>query len=91
MSSAIPSEFTQFVQQELASGRFQSTEEVVGEGLRLLRERRRQELQQQLRVGMDQLDGGEGIELDDAELAGFLDDIEAEVRRELAAGKTEKP
>ena len=78
MSSAIPPEFRQFVQQELASGRFQSTEEVVGEGLRLLRERRRQELQERLQVGIDQLDRGEGIELDDAELAGFLDDIEAD-------------
>lgn len=89
MTSTIPPEFRQFVEQELASGRYRSADELVSEGLRLVRERerRRKELREKVRIGLDQLDRGEGIELDDESLGPFLDEIEAEVRREMAAAK----
>lgn len=89
MTSTIPPEFRQFVEQELASGRYRSADELVSEGLRLVqeRERRRNELREKIRIGLDQLDRGEGIELDDESLGSFLDEIETEVRREMAAAE----
>jgi hypothetical protein len=50
---------------------------------------RAEELRRELRIGRDQLDRGEGIELDsDEALATFLDEIEAEVNAESAAENT---
>lgn len=57
----------QFVQEEVASGRYDSAQEVVREGLRLLHEQeildqqRRERLNEQIQEGLDQLDRGEGI------------------------------
>ncbi len=89
MTSTIPPEFTQFVEQEVASGRYRSAEELVSEGLRLIqeRERRRNGLREKVKIGLDQLDRGEGTELDEESLGSFLDEIEDEVRREMAAAK----
>ena len=56
--------------------------------MRLLadRSKRRQELRQELQIARDQLDRGEGIELDGEEaLEAFFDEIKAEVNAELAA------
>ncbi len=61
-----------FVREEVASGRFDSSQEVILEALRLLRERslveerRRQELNEQIEEGLAQLDRGEGIPGDQA-------------------------
>lgn len=88
MSTIIPPEFNQFVQDEIASGRFDSEEAMVREGLRLLR--RRQEALQEFRENLNErfksLDRGEGIEIEgDEALGAFFDEIENEVRQELAA------
>ncbi len=76
MTSTIPPEFRQFVEQELASGRYRSAEELISEGLKLVqeRDRRRQAIREQVKIGLDQLDRGEGIELDDESLGPFLDE-----------------
>jgi len=91
MASTVPPEFSQFIEQEIASGKFQSAEQVISEGLRLLRERerRRGELRQKVQLGLEQLDRGECVELDDESLGKFLDEIEDEVNRELAPRTTE--
>lgn len=62
---SLPEEFVQFVDREVASGKFRSQDEVVVEGLRLLqnRERRLDALRADLQVGLDQLDAGQGIEI----------------------------
>jgi len=86
---AVPPELQRFVEQELASGRYQSAEEVVAEGLRLLRERKLYELRKDVDAGVQQLDRGEGIELEDQEtLQRFFDDIKGRGRLRLEPGKT---
>lgn len=82
---SLPAELQQFVAQEIASGQYQSTDELLGEAVRLLRERKRHELRRQLQLGLDQLESGEAFDLaDNASLAAFFDEIEAEVQREMA-------
>jgi len=82
----LPSELQHFVEQELASGRYRSRDEVICEGLRLLRERRRYELRREIDVGLQQLDRGEGIELEDEQaLKAFFEDIKQRGRERREA------
>lgn len=62
----IPSELEQFVDQEVASGKYRSADEVVSQSLRLLQERERklEALKADIQVGLDELDRGEGLPLD---------------------------
>jgi len=86
MPEIIPVEFQQFVQQEVASGRYHSVEEVIVDGLRLLRERKLYELRKDIDAGLAQLDRGEGIELESEQaLQDFFDDIKARGRQRLEA------
>jgi len=57
---SIPAEFEPFVQHAVQSGEFRSPAEVVAEGLRLLT--KRDQVRKEIQVGLDQLDGGEGID-----------------------------
>jgi antitoxin ParD1/3/4 len=82
----IPPELQQFVDQELASGRYKAAEEVICAGLRLLREQKLYELRGEIQRGLDQLDRGEGIELEDeSALRGFFEDIKTRGRQRLEA------
>jgi putative addiction module CopG family antidote len=84
MSVFIPPEFSQLIQNEIALGHFQSEEEAVGEGLRLLQ--RRQESLAEIRMDLQQqvesLERGEGILIEgDEALVTFFDSIENEIHR----------
>ncbi len=84
MSQSLPPELQQFVEQELASGRYQTREDVICEALRLLRERKLHELRKELDAGLQQLKRGEGIEIEDERsLQAFFDDIKARARERL--------
>ena len=86
MQETIPLEFQQFVQQELASGRYHSVEEVIADGLRLLREQKLYELRKDIDAGLAQIERGEGIELEgEGALRHFFDDIKARGRQRLEA------
>jgi antitoxin ParD1/3/4 len=78
MTTAIPPDLEQFVQQQLASGEYRSAEEVVGAGLRVLQEvkRRQEDFRKEVQIGVNQLDRGEGILLDRAGLRQFFDEIQ---------------
>ena len=80
MPMSLPQDLQQFVQQELACGRYRSEEDVVCEALRLLRERERrlQALREDVDAGLKQLDRGEGQPLD-------AESIKARGRQRLAA------
>ena len=83
-------ELQQLVQQELAAGGYASADELLLQAVRLLadRNRRRQALRSELQAGRDQLDRGEGIELEGDEALGrFFDEIESEVNAEPTAEK----
>jgi antitoxin ParD1/3/4 len=87
MTVEIPSEFQQFVHTVIDAGSFKNEAEVVGQSLRLLRERQQriEELRREIQPALDRLDRGEGIELDDAGLDAFFEDIKARGRTELEA------
>ncbi len=79
MSSSFPPELQQFVRQELASGKYQSEEDMVCAGLQLLRDRdaRLRALRQDVRPALEQLDRGEREPLD-------AESIKARGRKRLA-------
>ena len=65
MPETLPQDLQDFVDHELASGRYQSTEDIVVAGLRLL-QRDRQEALVGIQEGLGQMARGEGIPLDEA-------------------------
>jgi antitoxin ParD1/3/4 len=87
MAHVFPPDLERLVQQELATGKYKSEDEVLLEAMRLLRDREThlQQFRKNLRARLDRLDRGEGTELDDESLAAFLDEIEAEVEAESAS------
>lgn len=89
MVGTIPSDLEQFVQQQVATGEYQSQDEVVAAGLHVLREvkLRQTEFQQQVKLGVDQLDHGEGIKVAANELRSFFDDIQARGQQRYEASK----
>ena len=62
MNVDLPNDVNEFVKHLVVSGRFQSEQEAVTEGLRLLQAR--ETLRRDVQKGFDQLDAGEGIEAD---------------------------
>jgi len=79
MLNGLPADLEQFVEQELATGKYASREELVTEGVRLLRERERRikELREEILPALERLDRGEGEPLD-------AEDIKARGMRRLA-------
>jgi len=68
MNVSLTPELERLVQRKLQSGRYQSASEVIREGLRLLDDQDRlrnaqlDEVRRKIQIGIDQLDGGEGID-----------------------------
>jgi len=89
MSTIVPPEFEQFVESQIATGQYHSADEVISAGLRVLREitRRQEEFRREVQIGADQLDRGEGIELDQKDLRAFFDDIQARGQQRYEAAK----
>lgn len=91
MPDSIPAELRRFVEHEVAWGCYRSADEVIADGLRLLRERKLYELRRDIDVGIAQIERGEGIELaDDAAIAAFFEDIKARGRQRLEAKQAGK-
>jgi antitoxin ParD1/3/4 len=87
ISATISPEFEQFVCDEVAAGKYRSVEEVVSEGLRLLRQREIEALRKQIDVGLEQIDRGEVLDIDDEDAhKALLEDIQTRGRQRLAAG-----
>jgi len=86
MSNSLPPELSQFVQQEIANGRYQSEAEVICHGLRLLRDRehRREQLHDAVNQGIDQLDAGEFTEYGDDSLRERFEQAKCDGRKRLA-------
>jgi putative addiction module CopG family antidote len=91
VAESLPPELQEFVERELATGKYHSREEVICDGLRLLRERRLYELREAIDAGLGQLDRGEGIELEDEQsLRAFFDDVMQRGRERLEARESGK-
>jgi antitoxin ParD1/3/4 len=89
MIGSIPSDLEPFVQQQIASGEYHSQDEVVAAGLQVLRKLkcRQAEFREEVKVGVDQLDRGEGIKVATNELRAFFDDIQARGQQRYEASK----
>lgn len=90
MSYAFPPELQRLVADGVASGECASEDEVLLEAMRLLRDRDAhwEEFRDRLRVRLDRLDRGEGLEFEDeAALRGFFDDVQARGRERFEAGR----
>lgn len=74
MNLNLPSEVSDFVSSLVSSGRFETKEAAVVEGVRLLMSRER--LRADIDRGVKQLDEGDWLEEDE-----FFEDIEKEIRR----------
>ena len=88
MNVDIPPQFIPFVQQSIASGRFESESAMLTEALNLLVLRERElEL---VRKGFEDIERGDYFEFDDEGLAKFFEDIKREGRERLRAeGRTD--
>ncbi|MCC5666770.1 type II toxin-antitoxin system ParD family antitoxin [Nostoc sp. CHAB 5784] len=68
MNISLTTELEQFIQSQVASGKYTSNEEVILAGIRLLEERERiykgrfEELQREIMIGVEQLDRQERLD-----------------------------
>ena len=86
MGMTVAPETEQLLREQVATGRYSSTEEALREAVRLLveRERRRAELGAQVQASIDQIERGEFTELGECDVDGFLDEIQAEAMESFA-------
>ena len=82
MNISLTSELEKLIQEQVKKGKYSSASEMVGEALRLLwerdriKEKRLAELKEKIRVGIEELDRGEGIDGEDV-----FDEIEEDICR----------
>ena len=91
-ASSLPPDLQQFVLDQLATGKYQSSSDVVCDAVRLLRDRehRREKLRKEVDQGIAQLDTGEFIELDSEDaLQGFFDDVAARGQQRHSAKRSD--
>lgn len=68
MNVSLTPELEQFIQTEIASGKYTSAEEVIAAGIKLLEERERiykgrfEELKKEIMIGIEQLDHGQRLD-----------------------------
>ena len=85
-SPPLPPDLEQFVQDQLAQGKYRSASEVMCDAVRLLREReeRLAALRSDIELGIVQIDHGEFIELEtDDDIDMFFNDVEARAGQRL--------
>ena len=94
MTEPLPPDIQQFVDQQLAAGRYASQQELVVSALRFLRDTdvSLEEIRKELHGRLARLSEQGAIELEDDEALGrFLDEIETEVQADLASrGKADR-
>jgi antitoxin ParD1/3/4 len=87
MNVLLPSELEKFVTEKIESGHFHSANDVILEGLKLLKERdeaqglRLEELRRDIWIGIDQADGGRISKFDES----TLEEIKTRGRQRLAS------
>ena len=86
MLNGLPADLEQFMEQELAAGKYTSREELVAEAVRLLRERERRvkELREEILPALERLDRGEYMDYDEGSLRDLIEDVKARGRARLA-------
>ena len=82
MATILSPELEQFIQTEVASGKYANPDEAVTAAVGLLRQRERKldELRREIQIGHDALERGEYIDItDEASERKFFDELMAEV------------
>jgi antitoxin ParD1/3/4 len=80
---SLTSELDAFVESLVKDGDYQNASEAVRDGLRVLQQRRREDvlklkaLRMQIKAGMDALERGDFVEIDDSELDVYLEGLTA--------------
>ncbi len=89
VTQPLPPELGQFVQQQIASGKYRSEDELVVDAVRVLREvnARQQQFRADVQLGIDQLDRGEANEYDVAQLRERFEQLKEQVRRRIENDK----
>jgi putative addiction module CopG family antidote len=89
ISQPLPPELGQFVEQQLALGKYRSEQELVVDAVRVLREVeiQRQQFHNDVRLGMDQLDRGETNQYSLEQLRDRFEQLKDRTRRRMAGGK----
>ena len=88
---SLPADVAHFIQQEIASGRYRSEDELVLDAVKVLRElkERHRTLCDDIEKGLRELDEGRGIHISgDEQLRRFMDEVKAEGRQRLAQGES---
>lgn len=76
-----------FVEKVVETGEYQNASEAVRDALRALQQRRREDalklkaLRAQIKAGVEALDRGDFVEMDDAELDDYLEGLTASVEK----------
>jgi antitoxin ParD1/3/4 len=85
MNVSLTPELEQLVTDKVKSGMYQTSSEVIREGLRLLRERdeRLQSLRRDIRAGFEAVDRGEFTEYGRASVQGLADRVKSRGRKRL--------
>jgi putative addiction module CopG family antidote len=86
MSVDIPPQYLPFVQQAVASGRFESESALVGEALKLLLRHDRE--MKMVEEALDEMERGEYLEFDDEGLKEFLESAQRQAMEELRAERS---
>jgi putative addiction module CopG family antidote len=90
MSIQLPDDLRQFVDEQLAAGRYDSETDLLTEAVRRLRDQREhfRQLKSQITEEISRIERGEGVVLNSTEELGeFLDAIDAEVDAEIVAAR----
>jgi putative addiction module CopG family antidote len=89
MTIQLPADVEALIRQKVASGRYPSAEEALSAAVRLLDvyDRRLLQLQAKIRIGLDELDRGEGREL----TPELWDEIDREADEALRRGEPPDP
>jgi antitoxin ParD1/3/4 len=93
MNVSLTPQLEKFVQEKVESGLYNSASEVIREALRLLEEKdrfrqiRMEELKKQVSEGVDALDRGDYIELDEDGLNHYMENVIKRGRERLAKKK----
>ena len=89
MGLSLCPELQQLVEQQIASGKYHTTDEVLTEALRALRDRDREaevlELRRELQIGIDELDRGECEEYDESNIHELAAGVKRRGREMLEA------
>jgi putative addiction module CopG family antidote len=82
----LPPELGLFVEQQLASGKYHSEQELVVDAVRVLREveARQQQFCEEVQLGIGQLDRGEATEYSMEQLRERFDQLKDRARRRIA-------